>query len=248
MNCDRELRHAFELAGAQVSDVHIRSLAETPSLLRECDMFAIPGGFTYGDDLGAGRILSLELHKFLGDALFEHREKDGSVFGVCNGFQVLVKAGLLPGLDGVQASLTWNQSHRFECRWTRLIPSPAVRHLIPGGEFLPAPAAHAEGRLVLGNAEADIAALEESDCIALRYADANGNPTTEYPDCPNGSTEAIAGLLSPCGRVLGLMPHPERNLSTEHLPDRGAGKWGHGGEGVDFFKGLLAPYATQIPG
>ena len=247
VNCDRELKHAFELAGAEVSNVHIRALAQDSSPLKECDMFAIPGGFTYGDDLGAGRILALELEKFLGPALQEHREAGGSIFGVCNGFQVLVKAGLLPGLEGVKASLTWNQSHRFECRWTRLLPAPSLDGLVPGANVLPAPSAHAEGRLVLGEPEADLSLLEEAGCIALRYADERGEPTAEYPDCPNGSTGGIAGLLSPCGRILGLMPHPERNLSAEHLPDRGAGEWGRGGEGVDFFRGLLAPYLAGTP-
>ncbi|MDP6850131.1 MAG: phosphoribosylformylglycinamidine synthase subunit PurQ [Planctomycetota bacterium] len=245
VNCDRELAFAWKEAGASVEQVHIRQLMKEPSKIQSCDVFSIPGGFTYGDDLGAGKILAIEVEKFLGSELLALHDRGGSIFGTCNGFQILVKAGLLPGVEGLRTSLTWNRTHRFECRWTRLRAEAGASRLMPLGTILPAPSAHAEGRLVVANPTEALAKLEEAGCIAFRYADDSGSPTMDYPACPNGSLDAIAGLASPSGRILGLMPHPERNLSALHLPDRGAGEWGNGGEGLEFFRAFLAPYALE---
>lgn len=244
INCDRELRFAFEQAGATVVEHHISTLMDQPELIRDCDLFAIPGGFTYGDDLGAGRVLALEVERFLADELAALHDRGGTLFGVCNGFQVLVKAGLLPQVDGVRLSLTWNTSHRFECRWSRLKVEPALGHVLPVGSILPAVSAHAEGQLVLAEGEADVARLVAAGVIALRYADREGAVAPGFPACPSGTIDAIAGLVSTSGRILGLMPHPERNLSPLHLPDRGAGAWGSGEEGLAFFRGLLATAQT----
>ncbi len=241
INCDRELRHMFEVAGAEVEEAHVRELMKQPQRVLDYDLFAIPGGFTYGDDLGAGRILALEVECFLLEQLQQLHAQGGSVFGVCNGFQVLVKCGLLPGVAGIPLSLTWNDTHRFECRWSRLLVEPTLGHVLPAGSLLPAPSAHAEGKIVLAQ-EDGFERLQQAGCVALRYADVHGTPTRAYPDCPNGSEGAIAGLVSPSGRILGLMPHPERNLGLQSLPDRGAGAWGTGEEGIAFYRGLLAPY------
>ncbi len=242
INCDRELRFAFEEAGAVVEEIHIRVLMSNPSLLKECDVFAIPGGFTYGDDLGAGRILALEVEKFLYSELKELHNRGGSIFGVCNGFQVLVKSQLLPQVEGVEVSLTWNTSHKFEARWSRLKVEQPLSHILPYGFILPAPSAHAEGQIVLKGGQEDIARLEKANAIALRYCDENGSVSETYPHCPSGSIGAIAGLVSDSGRIIGMMPHPERNLSPLHTPDRGKGGWGDGTEGLKFFNGILAPY------
>jgi phosphoribosylformylglycinamidine synthase I len=247
VNCDRELGFAFERAGATVESIHIRQLMEQPERIRECDLFSVPGGFTYGDDLGAGTILATEIERFLGEELRAHHDRGGSVFGVCNGFQALVKCGLLPGLEGVRCSLTWNHTHRFECRWVRMRVEEGLGHVLPAGSVLPAAAAHAEGRLVLGDPAADLAHLTESGLVAFRYVDAAGEVTQDFPACPNGSDGAIAGLVSASGRIVGLMPHPERNLGPGSLPDRGAGAWGDGSEGLAFFRGLLAPYLSGSP-
>jgi phosphoribosylformylglycinamidine synthase subunit PurQ / glutaminase len=243
INCDRELQYAFELAGAEVEQIHIRELIEQPQKCLECDLFAIPGGFTYGDDLGAGRILSLEIATRLRDALQNLHERGGSLFGVCNGFQILVKAGFLPGIEGVEVSLSWNDTHRFQCRWSRLRVEAPLGSVLPVGSMLPAASAHAEGKLVLGD-PSQVEILEQAGCIAVRYADINGQATRKFPDCPSGSEGAIAGLISPSGRILGLMPHPERGISPENLPDRGRGAWGDGHQSLDFFRGLLSPYLT----
>jgi len=244
VNCDRELRFAFEQAGAQVVEHHISTLMAQPQLLQECDLFAIPGGFTYGDDLGAGRVLALEVERFLSAELHALHERGGTLFGVCNGFQVLVKAGLLPQVAGARLSLTWNASHRFECRWSRLLVEEALGHVLPVGSILPAVSAHAEGQLVLAEGSQDVARLEQAGVIALRYADRSGMANPDFPHCPSGTIDAIAGLVSRSGRILGLMPHPERNLSPRHLPDRGQGAWGDGSEGLAFFRGLLATAKT----
>lgn len=247
VNCDRELAFAFERAGAQVAELHVRELAARPAAVLACDVFAIPGGFTYGDDLGAGRILALELERYLGDALRQMHERGGTIFGVCNGFQTLVKARLLPDFPDMRATLTWNASGRFECRWVRLRVERGLAGRLAEGRILPCPTAHAEGRLVLGDPVRDLARLEAGGRVAFRYADAAGRPTAEYPDCPNGSTDGIAGLVSASGRILGLMPHPERNLSPAHLPDGGAGAWGRGGEGIEFYRALLQPAGGRVP-
>lgn len=246
INCDRELRYAFESSGAEVKEVHIHELSKAPQMIQDCDVFAIPGGFTYGDDLGAGRVLGLEVEKFLATELHALHERGGSIFGVCNGFQVLVKAGLLPQVDGVDVSLTWNTSHRFEARWSRMIVEESLSHILPSGSMLQAPSAHAEGQIVLARGPEDVAALEAANAIALRYCDRDGNITEQWPDCPSGSIGAIAGLVSTSGRIIGLMPHPERNLSVLHTPDRGNGAWGDGTDGLAFFKGLLAPYLAPL--
>ncbi len=247
VNCDRELSFAFEQAGASLEQIHIRELMRKPERIRECDLFSVPGGFTYGDDLGAGTILGTEIECFLGEELRAHHDRGGAVFGVCNGFQALVKCGLLPGLEGIRASLTWNQTHRFECRWVRLRVEAGLAGVLPEGSLLPAAAAHAEGRLVLGSPAEDLARLEQEGLIAFRYADAAGDTTAAFPACPNGSDGSIAGLVSASGRVIGLMPHPERNLGPGTLPDRGAGAWGDGSEGLAFFRGMLAPYLEGSP-
>lgn len=245
VNCDRELERAFQLAGADVEQVHVSELIAEPALVLECNVFAIPGGFTYGDDLGAGRILSAEVAAHLLEPLQQLHDDGGTIFGVCNGFQVLVKCGLLPGIPDVNVSLTWNDTHRFECRWTRLLAEPSLEAILPPGTILPAGSAHAEGKFVVANEE-QLAALEAAGCVALRYADEHGNATRAYPDCPNGSDAAIAGLIHPQGRILGLMPHPERCLSRENLPDRGSGVWGDGEAALGFFRGMLAPYAPVL--
>jgi phosphoribosylformylglycinamidine synthase len=247
INCDRELRWAFEQAGAQVREMHVHELAQNPRVIRECDLFAIPGGFSYGDDLGAGKVLALELARSLGDALNDHHARGGAIVGICNGFQALIKSGLLPGMAGLPPlSLTWNQTHRFECRWSRMVVEGPLGHVLPAGTILPGVSAHAEGRIVLPRGDADAERLVAAGVVALRYCDAGGRVRSDFPHCPSGSAGAIAGMVSPSGRIIGLMPHPERCLSRMHLPDRGAGAWGDGSPVPAFFRGLLAPYAAAV--
>ena len=218
-NCDGETIHAFELAGAQAEAVWMEDLKHNPQRLDRYQILAIPGGFTYGDDLGAGRILANELQCRLADALKGFLEKEKLVIGICNGFQVLVKAGILPtGQVGAKpsATLTDNDSGKFEDRWVYLKPQFNVCVWTQGMEdLLELPVAHGEGKFLT----ADSSVLEQLlgfGQIVFHYSDPGGQEAG-YPWNPNGSVGAIAAICDPTGRLLGLMPHPERHVaSTQH--------------------------------
>ncbi|MHB1557405.1 MAG: phosphoribosylformylglycinamidine synthase I [Isosphaeraceae bacterium] len=219
-NCDEETAAAWEQAGAEVETWHVGRLAESPEALDTFQILTIPGGFSYGDDLGAGRILAAKVGSIVGESLRRFHDRGGLVLGICNGFQVLVRAGLLPGDAATgRATLARNESGRFEARWVRLAVRPGHSPFLPAG-FAPAielPVAHGEGRFVTSDA-ADLAALDRAGQIVLQYADHEGRPTDRYPDNPNGSPMAIAGICDPTGRILGLMPHPERFVDPWHHP------------------------------
>jgi phosphoribosylformylglycinamidine synthase len=216
-NCDAEAQFAFELAGAVAERVHINRLREDPKQLMRYQVLAIPGGFTYGDDVAAGKILANELRHFLGEALQRFRDADRLILGICNGFQVLLKAGLIlpPDEDGPVATLTNNASGKFEDRWIHLQAIPGQCPFLKGYQRFTLPVAHGEGNLIFR--ESWIAkGLEQSGQLCLRYVDSEGRPGP-YPINPNGSQADAAGLCDASGRVLGLMPHPERHvLPTQH--------------------------------
>jgi phosphoribosylformylglycinamidine synthase I len=217
-NCDEETSAAWERAGARVETWHIGRLLEAPQTLDEFAILTIPGGFSYGDDLGSGKILATRLGTVLGDPLRRFLDRGGLVLGICNGFQVLVKAGLLPGTpEAGAATLTFNDSGHFESRWVRLLPSPCPCPFLEGDEPIELPVAHGEGKFVLADPES-LAKLESAGQVVLRYADAQGDPTSVYPANPNGSIGAVAGLCDPTGRIFGLMPHPERFVDPIHHP------------------------------
>lgn len=216
-NCDGETQFAFEQAGARAVRVHIQRLRENPALLRRYEILAIPGGFTYGDDVAAGKILAVELTAFLGDSLREFRDAEKLILGVCNGFQVLLKAGLLipPDEDGPLASLAHNANGRFEDRWTHLRATPSQCVWLQGCDRLFLPVAHGEGQFICRK-DWILQGLEQAAQIVLRYTKADGS-APEYPHNPNGSQGNVAGVCDASGRVLGLMPHPERHvLPTQH--------------------------------
>jgi phosphoribosylformylglycinamidine synthase I len=216
-NCDEETQFAFERAGGRADRVHVHRLRENPRLLREYDILAIPGGFSYGDDVAAGKILAAELTSFLGDALREFRDAEKLIIGICNGFQVLLKAGLLipPDEDGPLATLAHNSHGRFEDRWVHLQASPGQCVWLNGCDRFLLPVAHGEGNFVCRK-DWILKGLEQAGQIVLRYVDANGDGGG-FPSNPNGSQGNVAGLCDATGRVLGLMPHPERHvLPTQH--------------------------------
>jgi phosphoribosylformylglycinamidine synthase len=216
-NCDGEAQFAFEKAGAVAERLHINRLREQPALLQRYQVLVIPGGFTYGDDVAAGKILANQLAHFLGDALRRFRDAEKLILGICNGFQVLLKAGLLlpPDEDGPLATLTHNSSGRFEDRWITLQASPGRCPFLTGIDRLHVPVAHGEGRFVC-RGDWLLRGLGQSGQIVLRYVDDQGRPGP-YPVNPNGSQGDVAGLCDVSGRVLGLMPHPERHvLPTQH--------------------------------
>jgi phosphoribosylformylglycinamidine synthase subunit PurQ / glutaminase len=221
-NCDAETAHAFGKFGAQATALHVNRLLAEPALLARHHVLALPGGFAYGDDAGAGAVLACELGAVLAEPLTRFVEEGGLVLGICNGFQALVRLGLLPGLDeplGVQdVSLADNDSLKYEDRWVSL--AITSRRCVFVGD-MPAPelpVAHGEGRIVCRD-ETVRQRLHADDRIVFRYCGADGEPTQRYPANPNGSEDAIAGLTDRTGRVLGLMPHPERALLGYHLPD-----------------------------
>lgn len=205
-NRDKDLALALEMAGADTTVVLATELADHQQLLREARIIGIAGGFSYGDALGAGRMLALDLNVGLGEQLRQFVATGRPVIGICNGFQVLTRTKLLPG------SLGHNAHGRFDCRWVVLDPQPTSRCLWTKGidDPIHCPIAHGEGRYV----HPDPDSLAEAGQIALRYRSTN----------PNGSVADIAGVCNASGNVLGLMPHPENFIVTRQHPRHHRGK------------------------
>lgn len=206
-NCDAEAQFAFEQAGAVVERLHINRLREAPNLLHRFQVLTVPGGFTYGDDVAAGKVLGNQLAHFLGDALRRFRDSEKLILGICNGFQALLKAGLLvpPDEDGPVATLAHNTNGLFQDRWVTLRVHPSDCPFLRGIGQMHLPIAHGEGRFVCRSA------------WQLQGLIQTGRAVLQYVDNPNGSEGDIAGLCDATGRVLGLMPHPERHvLPTQH--------------------------------
>lgn len=223
-NCNEETAHAFRLAGGEPTQVHIQSLLESPAQLADYQVFCLPGGFSYGDDVSAGRILGNQIRLQLADACRQFREAGKLILGICNGFQVLIKTGLLDVEDerGPQATLTDNDCGRYEARWVDLAVQPGECVFLSGLQQMKLPVAHAEGKFVVRDADA-LQALQRSGRLVLRYksteplGDVSLEPSVAYPDNPNGSGGDVAGICDTSGRVFGLMPHPERFVDqTQH--------------------------------
>jgi len=255
INCDGETVRALELAGARTDLVHLKRVLAEPARLDEFALLVIPGGFSYGDDVAAGRVFGLELRHGLTREIASFVERGGFVLGICNGFQVLVEAGLLEGCGARERSavsrqhatapaaardiaLRENASNRFECRWVTIEAQDSVCPWLAAGELMPVPIAHGEGRFVARDA-ATIERLRANRQIAFRYVTADGSPAESYPDNPNGSLEAIAGVCDPRGRVLGLMPHPERNITPWNHPHWTRRAPRSEGEGLAFYRRLV---------
>jgi len=228
-NCDAETAFAFQQAGAAVSLTHVNQLIRHEERLTDYQIMVIPGGFTYGDDVAAGKVLANELRIKLGEDIMKFIEEGKLILGLCNGFQVLVKAGILPELsDGSSPKLTLaaNDSGKFECRWVYLgvnEQSPCV--FTKGIESLYLPVAHAEGKFV--TLADDLSDLN----VVLYYTDEQGNTEAGYPYNPNGSVRNIAGICDNSGRIFGLMPHPERHIRGTQHPQwtrQGAREYGDG--------------------
>jgi phosphoribosylformylglycinamidine synthase len=214
-NCNVETAFAFEQAGAATATVHVNQLIRGEERLADYQIMVVPGGFTYGDDISAGRVLANELRLKLGEEISRFIADGRLILGICNGFQVLVKAGILPGgVNGDEASLTItaNDSGRFECRWVHMVVNPLTPCVFTVGmERMELPVAHGEGKFV---AEPEV--LPRLN-VVLCYADQSGNQKAGYPHNPNGSMGNVAGICDPSGRIFGLMPHPERHIrGTQH--------------------------------
>ncbi len=239
INCNYETGYALSMPGIEmeVDACHLNDLIADPTRLHKAHLFVLPGGFSYGDHIGSGRVLGNRLKARAGEAILRFIADGKLVLGICNGFQVLVKMGLLPGNPNgsanpwvQRATLIRNDSGRFEDRWVHLKvrdgnPCP----FLSGIDHLYFPVRHGEGKLVF--AEGVLSEVMANGQDVLRYCDANGNPTSQYPENPNGSEGNLAGLCNSSGRVFGLMPHPEAFLhrtnhprwTREDLPDEGQG-------------------------
>jgi phosphoribosylformylglycinamidine synthase len=234
-NCDQETAFAFQQAGAETSLVHIGQLIRKEHNLADYQIMAIPGGFTYGDDLGAGKVMANEIRLKLGEDIQRFVADGFLILGICNGFQVLVKAGVLPGRAcGSGLTLTGNDSGRFECRWVYLSANSQSRCVFTRGiERLYLPVAHGEGKVV-----ADSGTINSLD-VALYYTDDQGNPKAGYPYNPNGSLADIAGICDVTGRIFALMPHPERHIRPSQHPGWPRQEAGSQGDGLNIFKNAV---------
>jgi len=241
-NRDREVSWALELAGGNPEIVHINALRDGSSSLLDYQMLVLPGGFSYGDDLGAGKLWAVALRHRLGQDLEDFVNSGRPVLGICNGFQALVKSGLLPAMHEVshqQATLTRNKSGKFECRWVDLAPAPTASSAWVRGldGSIYCPVAHGEGRFV---ADPEVLAeIEQQRLVALRYTVPEG---AGYPANPNGSANNIAGITNPAGNILGLMPHPEDHIVPSQHPNKHRGH--SSGSGLPLFRNGVE-YAAQ---
>lgn len=248
-NCDKEMAFAFQKSGAKTDLVHINSLLEGKTDLKKYHILAVPGGFTYGDDIESGRILANELRFKLAVPLQKFIDDGKLVIGVCNGFQILTKAGILPGPTKDQdknmsqtATLTNNDSGKFEDRWVHLKVNQSSVWTKGLKEIVYFPVAHAEGKFIPQD-ESLLNALKQNGQIVFKYVSSEGRKP-KYPENPNGSTEDIAGVTDRTGRILGLMPHPERHFLFAQHPSwtrlKKNGEYGDGAKifqnGVDYVK------------
>ena len=240
-NRDHEAAQAVELAGGQPEIVHLNQLRSGERRWSDYQILLLPGGFSYADALGAGRLLALDLNAYFMDEVRAFVEAGKPAIGICNGFQALVKAGVIPGNMGVSgnkvaanthisATLTFNARGHFECRWVMLKPASQQCIWTRGlSELIYCPVAHGEGNFQLAD-EARLTDLAALDQIALVYTLPDGSPAGGvYPHNPNGSTSDIAGICNPQGNVLGLMPHPEDHLFAWQHPHRSRGARGQTG-------------------
>lgn len=247
INCDEELVFAFNHAGAVADLVHVNTLRSNKKILDRYNILAIPGGFSYGDDVISGKVLAIELASFFADALRSFTKRKNTItFGVCNGFQVLVRTGLLPfnRVGEMNATLTDNASGHFECRWVKTKVERGARGFLKDlqDKTFTYQVAHGEGRFYASNNM--LKKIEQEGLVALRYVDEADQRTMNYPANPNGALHAIAGITDKTGRIIGLMPHPERFVLREQYPNFQR-RNGAQPDGLLFFKSMIK-YAKEL--
>jgi phosphoribosylformylglycinamidine synthase I len=244
-NCDNESAYAFQCAGAETELVHVNRILENPNLPSEFQILCLPGGFSYGDDVAAGRILANQIRHHLQDVLEQFKAKEKLILGICNGFQILIKSGLLLPDDeqGATATLTWNDSGKFEDRWVDLATDNEKCVFLRGIDSIYLPVAHAEGKFVTRTDQL-LDSLKANSQLALSYTSpASNNGHVPYPANPNGSSENIAGVCDETGRVFGLMPHPERFIDRTQHPRWTRGEGGEVGAGLQLFTNAVEFFA-----
>ena len=249
-NCDQETAFAFSLAGAETELAHINRLVSKEKALSVFQILALPGGFSYGDDIAPGKIFANELKFKLLGQIRQFIQEGKLIIGICNGFQILVKAGLLPGNDDLEQEVTLsiNDSGKFEDRWVYL-KTQDTRHKtqvrcvwtknIPAVIYLPV--AHGEGKFIAG--QAVLERLKKNGQVVFQYCGAGGKPAG-YPGNPNGSLENIAGISDETGRIFGLMPHPERHSRRWQHPRWSSSMMEREPDGLKIFKNGVA-YAKK---
>lgn len=245
-NCDFETQYAFEKAGAAVERIHINRIMEDKDRLYNYHIIAIPGGFTYGDDIAAGKIFANELYFSLKYNINKFINDGKLIIGICNGFQALVKAGLLPDLKvysnpkhpfDLDATLTFNDSGRFEDRWVYLKACSNKSPFVNEGDNIYIPVANGEGKFIAKDEEV-LRMLKESGQIVYRYVNKNGE-IDGYPCNPSGSMDNIAGICDSTGRVFGMMPHPERHIRPTQHPRWTREGLKAEGEGIVIFRNAV---------
>lgn len=252
-NCDQETAFAFQQAGGETEVVHVNRLVDQADLVSTFQILCIPGGFSFGDDVAAGRIFASQIEHHLLDVVRDFHEKGKLILGICNGFQVLIKAGLLlpAATNGSPAAtLTWNDSQKFEDRWVDLQCDPSRCVFLQGIEKMYLPIAHAEGKFVTTDPSL-LSAWQANGQLALRYAMADGSnpslsqePAVPYPLNPNGSVADIAGVCDATGRVFGLMPHPERFIDPVQHPRWTREPKREQGDGLAIFENAVNYFAA----
>ncbi|MDD5148072.1 MAG: phosphoribosylformylglycinamidine synthase I [Candidatus ainarchaeum sp.] len=214
INCDEETAFAFEKAGSAPRIVHVNDLIAEPKILKQAQILAFPGGFSYGDDTGSGNALANKIRNNLWQELLEFIDKKNLVIGICNGFQAITNLGLLPGIGKKygerSVALAHNNSARYECRWVSLVSEKNKCVFTKGIRGIEMPVAHGEGKFIAD--KKILKQLSERGMVVFKYAK-NGKPAKgEFPFNPNGAMLDIAGICDETGRIFGLMPHPERNV------------------------------------
>lgn len=257
INCEEEMAAAYRLAGAEATIVHLNDVFLEKVTIHDYDILNFPGGFSFGDDLGSGKVLanklkykSLSSGRSLMDEIHRFLAQGKYILGICNGFQALVKMGLLPNLDEKaeqEVTLTRNDSGRFEDRWVTCRVSRGTRTpFLKGLDLIDLPVRHGEGKLVIP--EARMAAIVERNLNCMSYVDDTGEPTGTYPANPNGSDLHCAGMVDTTGHILGMMPHPEAYLSLYNHPDWGGRRRrnpgiSEDGEGLAIFRNIVSHIA-----
>ncbi|MCZ7592266.1 MAG: phosphoribosylformylglycinamidine synthase subunit PurQ [Kiritimatiellae bacterium] len=249
LNCEGESEYAWQLAGAEPRRMHVNDLLANPAPLRDTAGLMLGGGFSFGDHLGSGLVFANRLKTKLRDELQSFLERGRIVLGICNGFQILTKLGMLPGLNGdyfaPTVSLQQNECGRFQNFWVKLKFESESRCIFTQGlGEMEVPIRHGEGRIFPADAKV-LRELEEKKLVPCRYVNpTTGEPTQEFPYNPNGSVNAIAGLCDETGRVFGLMPHPEAHLFPENHPQwdfkKASGTLPEHGAGLAIFKNAVA--------
>lgn len=222
INSEEETSFAFESAGFQSTVRHINDLAENPGELNDVQVLCIPGGFSYGDDTGSGNAFAQKMRLTLWDHLQKFITRDTLTLGICNGCQIVANLGLAPAIDGKYGersiAVTHNLTARYQCRWVDVAVQDTNSPWLSGGARMHIPVAHGEGRFMM--AEGTLQKLKDRKQVALRFVKPDGKSADgEFPFNPNGATDDIAGITDPTGRILALMPHPERGMFTWQRDD-----------------------------